>query len=158
MQQTQRQKRKVKVRVLLDNASDLTLIKRSTAEKLRDLTDEEPVSTNFVGTGHLIAENEDQRSIRFTLEPVKTHKHGKKAVPVTGEEFVTQPIEAATIPSVSGAYLPVFINPKDYAYLKDFNHWTEKYPTPDRISENSDIDILLRIPYVHFIDYRQTIF
>ena len=60
-------KRKVKVRVLLDNASDLTLIKRSTAKKLRDLTDKEPVSTNFAGTGQLITEHNNQRSITCTL-------------------------------------------------------------------------------------------
>ena len=87
---------------------------------------------------------------------MRTHKQGKKAVPVTGEEFVTQPIEAATIPLVSGAYRPIFINPKDYYHLKDFNDWTEKYPTPSKISEKADIDILLGIPYFHFIDYRQT--
>ena len=96
-----------------------------------------------MGTGQLVAENNDQRSIRFTLEPVRTDKYGKKVVPVTGEEFVTQPIEAAMIPSVSGAYRPTFINPKDYAYLKDFNDWTEKYPTPGRISEKANINILL---------------
>ena len=149
-------KRKVKVRVLLDNASDLTLIKQSTAEKLRDLTKDKPVSASFAGTGHIVTENKDQRRIWFTLEPVTTHKHGKKAVPVTGEEFITQPIEAATIPLVSGAYRPVCIDPKDYTNLKDFNDWTEKYPTPYPIAENADIDILLGVPQVHFINYRQT--
>ena len=41
-------------------------------------------------------------------------------------------------------------------YLRDFNDWTEKYPTPYPIAENADIDILLGVPQVHFINYRQT--
>ena len=136
--------KRLKARVLLDDASTVTIMLRSTADRL-GLGKNQPVSAEFSTTGGAQQRHEDEREVRFTLESIEE---------VLDEEsntirsaYVSETIQACTLPKVSSGYRPVLIDPAHFPHLAD-GVWTEKLPTPRKVAEKGEIDILLGAPYV----------
>ena len=131
-----RTNRKRKVRTLIDDASDISLVLRSTADKLG--LKGKKCSADFTGTGSFSQHFENEREVQFTLEALDG-------------SYETEVIQACTLPTVSSGYRPIGLDPKEYPHLRDCDDWTEQFPTPEKVARTGVIDILLGTPHVHRI-------
>ena len=131
-----RTNRKRKVRCLIDDASDISLVLRSTADKLG--LKGKKCSADFTGTGSFSQHFENEKQVEFTLEALDG-------------SYETDVIQACTLPTVSSGYRPIGLDPKEYSHLRDCDNWTEQFPTPEKVAKTGVIDILLGTPHVHRI-------
>ena len=138
--------RRKKVRVLLDDASNVTIMLRRTAERL-GLCSGEDVSTGFTSTGSALHHYEAEKEVRFRLESLA----GSYTNGVFTPKYATGEIQGCTLPNVSSGFRPVDINPDDYDHLCEVDDWTETYPTPAKVAKRAEVDVLLGTPYVYRI-------
>ena len=123
---------KQKVRIFLDNGSEIQLIQTQMARYL-GLTG--PNITLMVGvSGGRIERKNNQMAVRYCLESL----NGK---------FRTEPILGATIPVISNSLKRIDVQPRDYKHLKNIKTFTEKYP----LEHESEIHILCGLPNLLFL-------
>ena len=127
---------KRKVRCLIDDALDISLVLRSTAEKLG--LKGKKCSADFTGTGSFSQHFENEKEVQFTLEALNG-------------SYETGIIHACTLPIVSSGYRPINLDPKDYLHLQDCKDWTRRFPTPEKVVKTGVTDVLLVTPHVHRI-------
>ena len=126
---TQRRK---KVRLLFDDASNITLVRQDVAEELGLIG--EQVDLNFMSSGGESHKFKNQNESKFLLQDI----FGKITTPV---------IQAGTLPAVTSKVDPLVIDIKIFDYLKDIGDYTKNHSEEDR--ECDEISVLLGIPY-HF--------
>ena len=128
---------KMRCRVLLDNCSNVSIVRRSVADKLQmqgEKTNLDILVTG--GGGHTFKR---QKKVQFRLASILS-------------TYVTPfVVEACTMPTISQQFDRIDVDPADYEHLKDIE-FTEPIPMSEKYYENNkNIDILLGLPYQSLI-------
>ena len=116
------------VRILLDEASHLVLVRKKVADAI-DLKGEE-VTLKMIVSGNQLSVYKHQKSVTFKLRSVD-------------KSFISESIPACTIPAISKKLKSLEINPKLWNHLRDLK-FSETLP----ITEESHFDVLLGEPFV----------
>ena len=123
-------KKRLKCRIVFDHCSNLTCIKRSLAEALG--LEGQKCDIPFISTGGNIQRYSGEKEVRFLLASVKGN-------------FVTDVIQAVTLPTVTQGMERVLVDPADYSYLNGIEeHLTEVLPMSQKhYKKYSEISILI---------------
>ena len=125
---------KIKCRLVYDNCSNLTVIKRSLSQALglRGQVCDVP----FAGTGGSVQRYNNERDVRFVLASLSG-------------DFVTEEIQAVTMPTVTHGLERIMIDPSQYDHLREVTgELTEPLPMPRRhFAKFNEVEILLGSPY-----------
>ena len=118
---------------MLDNCSNLSVLRRSIADKL-DMSGSK-ISLDLSVTGGSTVTFKNQRKVRFRLSSIDD---------AYTTDFL---VEAATVPTVSAQFERIVADPAEFEYLRHLT-WTEPLP----MSQNyygceSSIDLLLGLPF-----------
>ena len=128
---------KIKVRLVYDNCSNVTIVDENTAEELGLIGKE--CDLTFSGTGGAQQRFGNRRDVKFYLQSLD----GK---------FTSSLIQAATLPKVTLGFERITIDPKNFNYLKNIKDFTEKLPmSMKHFKKHAKVNILLGLPYeTHF--------
>ena len=123
----------MEIRCLLDNASNVSIIRRSLADALCMRGTKCDLQIGVTGGETIMFKK--QRKVRFWLKNLHN-------------SYVTEfPIEATTMPSISQHLQQILVDPKDFDYLEGLT-FTEPLPMSDEYYEKTKtIDLLLGVPY-----------
>ncbi len=116
------------VRVILDSWSEVTLIRRDTADTL-GLNGTE-CTLQLVTSGNKTQQFRHQKKVRFELESLNGN-------------YRSQMITASTAPEIAGPIRRITFNPKIYQHLKDIT-FTESYPKS--ASTDTMVDVMVGEP------------
>ena len=116
------------IRILLDEASHLVLVRKKVADAV-DLKGED-ATLKMIVSGNQLSVYKHQRSVLFKLRSVD-------------KTFTSETIRACTIPAISKKLKSLDIDPKMWRHLKDLK-FSEILP----ITEESHFDVLLGEPWV----------
>ena len=117
------------VRALFDNCSNVTVLRRSIADKI-DLGLKN-VDVSFTGTGGSCSLFKDQVEVEFVLQSLD----GKYTSPL---------IQAVTLPTVSHTFRRPVLNPCNFPHLKGIKDYTEDYTAPPT---HQVVDLLIGQPF-----------
>ena len=108
-------KKSLIVRALFDNCSNVTVLRRSIADKLE--LGLKNVDVSFTGTGGSCSLFKDQVEVEFVLQSLV----GTYTSPL---------IQAVTLPTVSHTFRRPILNPCKFPHLREINDYRENYTAP----------------------------
>ena len=122
-------KKSLIVRALFDNCSNVTVLRRSIADKLE--LGLKNVDVSFTGTGGSCSLFKDQVEVEFVLQSLV----GTYTSPL---------IQAVTLPTVSHTFRRPVLNPCKFPHLREINDYTEDYTAPPT---HKVVDLLIGQPF-----------
>ena len=122
-------KQSLTVRALFDNCSNITVLRRFVADKLK--LGLRNVDISFTGTGGSCSLFKDQVEVEFVLQSL----NGK---------YTSPPIQAVTLPSVSHTFQRPALNPREFPHLSGIKDYTEDYTAPPT---HQVVDLLIGQPF-----------
>ena len=117
------------VRALFDNCSNVTVLRRSIANKLK--LGLKNVDVSFTGTGGSCSLFKNQVEVEFVLQSL----NGKYTSPW---------IQEVTLPTVSHSFRRPILDPGEFPYLKGIEDYTEDYSAPPT---HQVVDLLIGQPF-----------
>ena len=124
----------VLIRLLLDNASNVTLLQRECADQAG--LEGQIIDLDLGVSGGQILRYKGQKQVRFKLQSI------------CGTFQTDYYIEASTINKVSAGFDRITVDPKKFAHLKNITDFTEPYPmSPRCYKKTNTIQLLLGQPY-----------
>ena len=122
---------------MLDKCSDLSILKRSVADKLFMTGDKCELTLSVTGENRVVFKK--QKRVKFHLANLD------------GSYITDFVVEASTAPKISSSFEKINIDPKDFEYLSDLE-FSEQLPmTQEYFGENNDIQLLLGLPFQFYI-------
>ena len=115
--------KKLKVRCLMDQGSEISLLSREVAEKLKLKGQDMTLQMSVAGGG--LSESSEEKEVSFRLEALDG-------------SFVSDPIKASTSKLPVADIRPIPVKPKRFRHLRDVD-FTEKYP----VNKGRKVDLLL---------------
>ena len=128
---------RMNVRCMLDNCSDLSILKRSVADKLFMSGENCELTLSVTGESRVVFKK--QKRVKFRLANLD------------GSYITDFVVEASTAPKISSSFEKININPKDFEYLSDLE-FTEELPmTQQYFEDNNEIQLMLGLPFQFYI-------
>ena len=125
------------IRVMIDNGSNLSILRRSVADRLNMAGERCDLSMSVTGANSIVFKK--QKKVSFRLANT------------AGTYLTDFVVEAATAPKISTSFERITVDPKDYTYLCDIE-FTEPLPmSTDYFEQNKNIDLLLGLPYEIYV-------
>ena len=124
--------RKMKIRCLFDNASNVSLLRYDLAKALGLIG--EQIDLQFTSSGGESHQFKNQNECLFQLMDLQ-------------QRTITPVIQAGTLPVITADFKPLVLDVSQYEHLRLIDDYTEDYSKKNR--KFCEIDLLLGIPY-HF--------
>ena len=121
---------KLKIRILFDSASNVSLLKKDVAKELGLIGQQ--IELEFSASGGGNHKYIEQQECWFKLMSLD-------------KKFTTPVIQAGTLPKVTSDFKPLVLDVKKYDHLAEIGDLTEDYSKKKRGFE--EVDLLLGIPH-----------
>ena len=121
------------IQAMLDNCSNLSILKPSVADKLSMKGEKCDLQLSVTGANKVIFKK--QKKMRFRLASL-------------GNKYVTDFIcEASTAPNILNSFERIAIDPKDFDYLSEIQFTEPLRMSEESFEANQGVDLLLGLPF-----------